>query len=899
MNLIRSSLLAAAVILVHTAGFGQRTAHMPGQLLVSLAPESGVPKFLVDRFSNSPGRIPLRIGKKVSDLLNVWLFEIPDDPQIEHNVLEWFRQQPEVRAAQYNHLLENRQTPPDLIPDDPLFSQQWQHLNTGSGGGQANADLDSDLAWNITTGGTTALGDTIVVAVIDGGLDAVHEDLAANLWKNVAEIPDDQLDNDGNGYVDDYRGWNVYAQNDNIAGSSSKHGTPVSAIIGANGNNGVGVTGINWNVKIMFVAGNDQEAAILASYDYVLKARKRYNATNGQQGAFVVAVNCSWGVTYGQPSEAPLWCAAFDSLGKAGILGVAATANTALDVDLSGDLPTACPSDYLISVTSLDKEDQKAVNAAWGLTTIDLGAYGQDIFTAGTGNLYGNFAGTSFAAPEVSGAIGLLYASPCSNLAAMARANPAAAAEKAKTLTLASVLPNPALQNITHTGGRLNLYSLLQNYEDQCVACLPPFALETVVVKGDQLTLSWSKTADVQSVSIRWRMAGTSTWNLEPAPGKPFQLSGLSACTGYEFSMRSNCGGTQSNWSTPVAFKTADCCEPPSTIQSTAVHTTSATLTWNAPAIAKGYQVRMRPAGGTWQIIQSEHDTLDLTNLSPCTLYEVQVQTWCDVDSLSDPLAFSFVTAGCGPCTDLTYCNAKSASAKDEWIKLVQIGSWSHASDNNSGYLDLTGQPLAGVPAIPIGTDSLPLILTPGFSGIPYLEYFRVFIDYSGDGDFDDPDELAFDPGFSSDSPVNGMIYPPPIPDNMLTRMRVLMKYKGPSGNPPAPCETFEFGQVRDYCIQLGETFSAEHSETEEARKPAVYPQPAQDHVFIRLPDRSSGKWSWQLLDLNGRVLNYDHKVQTTGGLLQLQLADLPDGMYVFRLEAERRVFLHKVLKIK
>ncbi|MBL7798853.1 MAG: S8 family serine peptidase, partial [Saprospiraceae bacterium] len=339
--------------------------------------------------------------------LNIWLLEVATEETTERLALDWLNRQPDVRAAQYNRLLEYRAMPTGLLPNDPLYSQQWHHRNTGAGGGLPGADHSAEEAWNITTGGLTPHGDTIVIAVIDGGIEYTHEDLTENLWVNRLEIPNDGLDNDGNGYVDDYRGWSNFTNNDQIAGVATTHGTPVSALIGARGNNGIGVAGVNWDTKIIFVAGNSQESVILASYDYVLKARKRYNATNGQEGAFVVAVNCSWGITGGQPADAPLWCTAFDSLGAAGILSVAATANTPVNVDSVGDLPTACPSDYLISVTSLGNNNLKAENAAWGATMIDLGAYGKDVFTARSGNSYGTVNGTSFAAPQVSGAIGL------------------------------------------------------------------------------------------------------------------------------------------------------------------------------------------------------------------------------------------------------------------------------------------------------------------------------------------------------------------------------------------------------------------------------------------------------------------------------------------------------------
>src|SRR5690606_17737198 len=132
------------------------------------------------------------------------------------------------------HLLTERQT----IPDDPQFFQQWHWVNDGSGNGTFDADVDADLAWDITTGGTTIQGDEIVVCVMEGA-NRNHEDLQGNLWFNPYEIPGDNIDNDNNGYIDDIGGWNNAQNNGNIP--TSGHGTAVSGMIGAKGNNNLGV----------------------------------------------------------------------------------------------------------------------------------------------------------------------------------------------------------------------------------------------------------------------------------------------------------------------------------------------------------------------------------------------------------------------------------------------------------------------------------------------------------------------------------------------------------------------------------------------------------------------------------------------------------------------------------
>lgn len=899
MKLIRRTLLFLCLLTVVSGAFGQNEPWVPGQILVSLLP--GVrPEPVIERFITAKPEVILRLDNKVSEMLNIWLLETAADEYSERAALGWLRLQPEVRMAQYNRLLQERAVPPDIIPNDPRFNNQWQHLNTGAGGGLPNADFDSDLAWNITTGGLTPIGDTIVVAIIDGGIEYHHEDLAPNMWRNYAEIPGDSIDNDGNGYTDDYLGWNVYSLTDNITGLATGHGTPISAIAGAKGNNGLGVAGINWDTKLMFVAGNSAESAILAAYDYVLNARRRYNDSNGQQGAFVVAVNCSWGITFGQPSDYPLWCAAFDSLGAAGILGVAATDNMPSDVDVVGDMPTTCPSDYLVTVTSLTNADQKAPNAAWGAQSIDLGAYGKDVYTAGINNSYGVYTGTSFAAPQVSGAIGLLYSAPCSNLAAMAKASPASAALYAKALLLSSTTPNNDLLGKTVTGGRMNLFSLLQNYQDQCDACLTPFNVRVTGIGTQQATVAWSQVGDVQSVNLQWRKTGSAIWTLVPMVQSPFLLTGLEVCTEYEVSLRGNCGGAAlSDWSAPFVFKTDGCCTPPASVEVTAVTHNTATILWSNLTAANGYRVRIQATGGPWQEYTSGANTFTWTDLEPCTDYIVQIQTLCGQETAPFSSPFGFRTTGCGACLDKTYCAAKGKAATDEWISHLEIGAWSHASGGGSGYENNTSASLSGILELWPQT-VLPVTLTPGFSGLPYKEYFRIYVDYNGDGYFSEPDELAFDPGFASEAQVSGQITVPAAMGDMpvLTRMRVLMKYKGPQDAPPAPCETFEFGQVEDYCVWVKNEIVG-YSQVNKPGALRVYPQPAGHWFYVDLPDQTQGPVKITVCDATGRELFREIRYATAGSPLGIHSGDWPGGMYLLRLEDDKAIFQEKIFKVR
>lgn len=504
-----SAFLLLLFLTVKVAGQSSDHGRNPGQLLIQLkSPDS--PQMMTGLLESFSGA-GLQPSKLLSGHMNIWLFLFDSAASDADVLLEKIRQHPSVSLAQFNHRVQNR----ELIPDDPSFVNEWGLKNTGQMNGTAGADIRATYAWDITTSGVTASGDTIVVAMIDGGVDVGHSDL--KLWKNRLEIPYNGLDDDDNGYIDDYNGWNAYMNSGNM--QQSDHGTHVAGIATARGNNSRGVTGVAFNTYLMPVAGSGtNEDVVVIAYDYVFEMRKKYDETGGNAGAFIVATNSSFGIDAGNPANYPLWGAMYDSLGSLGILNVASTANRGWDVDINGDIPTAMTNESIVSVTNTTNTDILNSQAGWGLTSIDLGAPGTSIYSTRQGDTYGYKTGTSMSSPFVTGSIALMYAAADLATLGQYEINPELVASRFKRYLLASVDSLPALEGRTVSGGRLNLLNTLQMVQNPPYITSDPPEITLVMEQNSSDTVTLQLTSHNSEVNpytvvipdtIHWAYAET------------------------------------------------------------------------------------------------------------------------------------------------------------------------------------------------------------------------------------------------------------------------------------------------------------------------------------------------------------------------------------------------------
>jgi subtilisin family serine protease len=337
--------------------------YVPGEVIVLLSAEDnknaalGAGERLKGVESALRGQVVRR--SKISAAKEVVKVKLPPGKSVEMALAEdWNKTDSRIVSVEPNYRVHVQ-----LTPNDTQYPQMWGLNNTGQTGGTPDADIDAPEAWNSTTGSSN-----VIVCVIDSGVDYMHPDLIDNMWRNPGEIPNNGIDDDANGYIDDVYGWD-FAQNDSDPSDADGHGTHVAGTIAARGNNALGVVGVNWQCKIMACRFLDASGSG-DTYDAIDCIN--YAVANGAR-----ILNNSWG---GGGYSASLE-AAIVSARNNGVLFVAAAGNSASNNDTTPHYPSNYAVDNIISVASTTHTDALSSFSCYGATTVHMGAPGSDILS--------------------------------------------------------------------------------------------------------------------------------------------------------------------------------------------------------------------------------------------------------------------------------------------------------------------------------------------------------------------------------------------------------------------------------------------------------------------------------------------------------------------------------------
>ena len=404
-------------------------------------PDELLVKFKPGQSESAKGKALARIGGSVSEKIHTKAMEKFGDNEgiyLIHCSLNALEARDKIKGDEIEYAEPNYIYTHDAIVNDPYFT-------SGSLWGMNGAyGTNAPTPWGI---GHTGLS-SVVVGVIDEGIQFEHPDLLGQIWTNTYD-PIDGVDNDGNGYIDDIHGWDFDGNNNTIydggkAGKSDQHGTHVAGTIGAKANNGIGVVGVNWNITIISTkflgARGGTTANAIKAVDYITDLKIRHSMN-------IVATNNSWG----GGGSSTLLAAAIERANAANILFIAAAGNgNSKGIGQNNDVVASYPSNYtnanVIAVAAIDNAGKLASFSNYGATTVDLGAPGVGIWSTVAYNTYASYSGTSMATPHVTGAAAL-----------WASTHTGATAADIKAALLNSATPTASLAGKTVTGGRLNV----------------------------------------------------------------------------------------------------------------------------------------------------------------------------------------------------------------------------------------------------------------------------------------------------------------------------------------------------------------------------------------------------------------------------------------------------------
>ena len=456
-----------------------------------------------------------------------------------------------------------------------------------------------------------------------------------------------------------------------------------------------------------------------------------------------------------------------------------------------------------------------------------------------------------------------------------------------------------------HPGNRMRLRLASVNClgsgcsnDEEDLPCLPPGGRTASNITTVSANLSWQSLHGVNSYSFRYRQKSTTQWIAINSIYNNVQLNGLNPSTTYEWSVRSMCSNAESSYSTLAEFTTAtpaSTCGIPGNLRPANITTNSADISWTAVSGAEYYIFEYKIAiSSVWTSVNINSTHVRLNGMNHNTSYDVRVRAVCGGNPGPYSVMINFITSR----VTGNYCSASAQNSTFEWINFVKFNNLERSSGNDGGYFN----GVAMVAEVD-GGKSYELVLNAGRTAANYRLFWRVWIDFDGNGSFNEAGEMVVNTSTTGNE-LRTQIPIPVTAYHGTVRMRIALRF----GSQASACGVFTFGEVEDYSVNIfqnenlrKEGLSLEELSDDDKGSISLYPNPVAESLFIQLNGKSVSSYS--LLDTYGRMIT-SQRGSFSGSTLQISTADLVSGNYILILESESEDqvlterTMHKFVKI-
>ena len=461
----------------------------------------------------------------------------------------------------------------------------------------------------------------------------------------------------------------------------------------------------------------------------------------------------------------------------------------------------------------------------------------------------------------------------------LSRLYPNQAALLMKDAIINGVRPNSILNGSTLSGGQLNMYNTLLEIQNSCPldSCFAPYGLNIYSVSDSNVIIDWAGGQDSTCLRIRYKNA--QLWLDSVITDQySYLFNNLSRCKEYEVFVSGFCNGTIGS-SQVLSFQTQGCCTVPTDIIQNNTTDFSAQISWDGPSLNASYNLRWRLYGqAAWNFINSNNNNYQFINLSPCSIYELQIRSDCDDTLSAYSNSFIFSTSGCNSCGQTPYCSMSGTITDFDWIESFRFADYRNISGKSVGYelFDTIIQTVSAGETIDFSIEQ----------GNNFQEAVRIWIDLNRDNDFNDSDEKVFEGILNFTDSISGLINIPANASPGITRIRVALQWS----TYPTLCSQYQNGETEDYCLRILPNTAVD--DITNADEPLIYPNPFSDFIQIdNIPEEFS---DLKIYDINGKIILY---TKINNNLIKIKMPDnTVSGTYIIKLISQNKSIIKKLI---